>query len=60
MTERNVSLGCLQWLDYVQNNFDELIDRSGKRVTIKTGWNGLGNVEKVPLIMFMLKIWTST
>ena len=40
MTERNVSLGCLQWLDYVQNNFDELIDRSGKRVTIKTGWNG--------------------
>ena len=40
MTSQKVSLGCIQWLDYIQNNFDELVDRSGKRVQILNGWNG--------------------
>ena len=40
MTEKKVSLGCIQWLDYVQNNFDALVDRNGKRVKIRHGWNG--------------------
>ena len=40
MTGKKVSLGSIQWLDYIQNNFDELIDKDGKRVRIKHGWNG--------------------
>ena len=39
MTERKVSLGCIQWLDYIQNSFDELIDKNGHRVKIQHGWN---------------------
>ena len=39
MTERKVSLGCIQWLDYIQNSFDELIDKNGQLAKIRHGWN---------------------
>ena len=39
-TDRQVSIGSIQWLDYIQHNYDALIDKNGNRVQIKHGWNG--------------------
>ena len=40
MSEQKVSVGCIQWMDYIQNNFDALIDNEGNRIQIRHGWNG--------------------
>ena len=39
MTNRKVSLGSIQWLDYMQNTCDEIRDKNGVRVQIQHGWN---------------------
>ena len=39
MTNRKVSIGSIQWLDYMQSTCDEIVDKNGIRVQIQHGWN---------------------
>ena len=39
MTTSKISLGSIQWLDYVQQTSDLLLDKNGKRQRIYSGWN---------------------
>ena len=39
MTDKKISMGSIQWLDYIQNTSDLIVDKSGKRIKIASGWN---------------------
>ena len=39
MTDKKISLASIQWLDYVQNTSDLVVDRTGRRCRIFSGWN---------------------